>query len=175
MQKEVLDAAPAADLSVTIVWLPMLDGDDAARARRAARMFDDPRVRQFYDPQRVTSLTFAREVFPTCLLELLQTVPKNDPIYDPLREHATDPTPQPLWDAVLFFRPGAQWEARAPTPARWTKQFAFYGSNAPGKPTARFVRDDCKSPPVDSDWFLEVRRGFRAIIADSASIMSPQP
>ena len=61
-----------------------------------------------------------------------------------------------LWDAVLFFEPGAEWRDRPPVPTRWINQTDFYGEQAAGKPTGEFFRDDCRNPPIESDWFIQV-------------------
>ena len=167
MHKEVIEAIPRAGVDVTIVWLPMLEGDDQATAQKASRMFGDPRIRQFYDPQRVSGLTFAHDVFPTCLRELLGATPRDHPLYAMFEEWAADNSrPQPVWDAVFFFDAHTHWGERAPMPAHWSKQVAFHGAAAPGEPSAFFIRDDCRSPPVDSDWYKEVRNGLHALLTE---------
>ena len=61
MLKEVVEAQPPYDVSLTIVWLPMVKGDDEESAREAARMFNDSRVTQFYDPKLISSFAFVNE------------------------------------------------------------------------------------------------------------------
>ena len=167
---------PKADVSVTVVWLSMLEGDDATAARKASRMFSDPRVRQFFDPGRIISLTFVRDVFPTCLHDLLESTPKDHPLHATLEEWAaSESKPRPVWDAVLFFDRDTEWGEHAPSPARWSKQLAFHGSASPGKPSVLFYRDNCKSPPVESDWYLEVRNGMNALGAKHVSEKTHEP
>jgi hypothetical protein len=68
-----------------------------------------------------------------------------------------------LWDAILFYDAQSEWRERVPAPAAWAKQVAFFGSGQPREPSGTFFRSDCKSPPVDSDWHVEVRSGMKII------------
>ncbi len=189
MLKEIVEASPKADVSVIIVWLPMIGTDNAFAAHKIARMFDDERaldtpqsrratrnrsgdfqaacqgrVRQFYDPKRIVGLACVRDVFPTCLHDSLAATPPDHPIYADLKQwEANASRPRPLWDAVLFYDKASEWRDRVPTPNSWSKQVAFFGDVEPGQPTATFFHNDCKAPPMDSDWYVEVRNAMQAI------------
>ncbi len=60
VNESVLKAYPSADISVFIVWIDILARDDYAAAQRMAGIFNDPRVRQFHDPNRLVGDAFAK-------------------------------------------------------------------------------------------------------------------
>lgn len=98
MQKSILKKFPDSDLDVTIVWIDMLASDNAEAARRSAKMFDDPRVRQFHDP-RATHL--AGKAFAHGLIREGRGL---------------------AWDIYLFYDKGARWDEHPPKPAEWMHQ-----------------------------------------------------
>lgn len=81
MQREILEAEPAADLRVYSVWIPFLGGTSEA-ADVSRRVLPDPRVDQFWDGEAVTSMWFAEHV---------------------------DHSPAPAWDVYYLFGPEATW------------------------------------------------------------------
>lgn len=164
MLKEIVEAEPKVEVSVIVVWLPMVETDNEKAAREASRMFRDDRVRQFYDPRRLVGLTYVRTVFANCIHDALDGVPADHPLREALKEWAARPADQQaLWDAALFYRRGDSWGDRPPVPARWSKQVAFFADAEPGHPSATFFHNDCKSPPVNSDWHIEVCNAMQAI------------
>lgn len=81
MQREILEAEPAANLRVYAVWVPFNGGtSDAANVSR--RVLPDPRVIQFWDGSAITSEWFAENV---------------------------DHSPFPAWDVYYLFGPDASW------------------------------------------------------------------
>ena len=57
LRTHVLDAHPNAKLAVLAVWLPMLAGD--SRSAWDNNVLDDPRVREFWDGERISGSWFA--------------------------------------------------------------------------------------------------------------------
>ena len=49
VRDSVLNAYPHADIQVSIVWIDMLPSDNEEAATDSSAIFDDPRVKQFYD------------------------------------------------------------------------------------------------------------------------------
>jgi hypothetical protein len=92
----ILEGFPDTDIRVSIVWIPMLEGDAEAAARGSATDFSDPRVRQFYDAER----RLGRHV-----AEVLGGGP--DAV---------------AWDIYLFFGAGSRWTQRLPRPSAWMHQ-----------------------------------------------------
>lgn len=163
MLKEIAEKYSQDEVSVHVVWLPMVSGDDERAARSTGRMYAAHPVHQYYDGQRSVGLSYRREVFTNCLNDALSVMPQDHPLYAELNEWASTPRGiGPLWDAVLFYPPGIEWDDHIPRPAAWSKQVAFFEGGT-GDITGTFFRYDCKSPPVDSDWNVEVRRGLRAV------------
>ena len=159
MQNEIVQGDPYADIAVELVWMPMWPTDSKRAANKAARRLNDPRIRHYYDGQRQLGLAFTREVFPDCVREAINALPEGDPLRLRLEEARDMPgNPQfALWDAAPAYPAGARWEEKIPMPAYWSKQVGFWGPGEPGEPSGTFWRNDCKKPPLDSDWAVELR------------------
>jgi hypothetical protein len=85
VQTNILEQYPSADLHVYAIWLPMLSTD--ARSEWHEDLLPDPRVRHFWDEERIAGLWFAKA--NTGGLGYAGIV----------------------WDAYLLFGPGAVWKA----------------------------------------------------------------
>jgi hypothetical protein len=72
---------------------------------------------------------------------------------------------RPLWDIVLFYAKGIEWDDHPPKPSHWAKQIAYYGRQEDGT-SGLFWRNDFGMEPVASDWFVEVSRGMTALIGE---------
>lgn len=81
MQREILEAEPAATLRVYAVWVPFSGGTSEA-ADVSRRVLPDSRVTQFWDGDALTSAWFAKNV---------------------------DHSPVPSWDVYYLFGPDATW------------------------------------------------------------------
>ncbi len=91
----ILQTFPDAPITALFVWLPMLPQDSAAAAAEAARTYDDPRARHFYDPQRVTGQAIASVLGGAGRV---------------------------AWDTYLVYPAGARWDRAVPAPEVWTHQ-----------------------------------------------------
>jgi hypothetical protein len=98
IRASILEAYPDADLRVSIVWIDMLPTDNEAAAQRSAAIFDDPRVKQFHDPDRAAGLAIA----------------------DGLLFAGAGPA----WDIYLYYDLDAEWTNRPPKPAEWFHQLS---------------------------------------------------
>lgn len=96
VNESVVRAYPSADVSIFVVWIDILPSDDYAAAQRVAGIFNDPRVRQFHDPNRLVAGAFAKG-----LLEQ-----------------------PPAWDMYLLYAatPQQLWVDQPPKPADWMHQ-----------------------------------------------------
>lgn len=52
VHQHILKSEPTADLSVLVVWSPILQADDEAAAEKLAAEFADPRARFFWDADK---------------------------------------------------------------------------------------------------------------------------
>lgn len=96
IRESVLKAYPDADIQVSIVWIDMLPSDNEKVATNSAAIFDDPRVKQFYDPDRKSGYAIAKDL---------------------LYENAG-----PAWDIYLYYDKDAQWTDAPPKPVDWVHQ-----------------------------------------------------
>ena len=162
MQKEIVKAGRSADVRVYFVWLPMLPDDNENEVHIIARSLGTSRARHFYDPQRRAGIAFVEDHFHGYMREALAALPKEHPLRGRLAQRLEAPASEsPLWDAVMFFAPGEEWNSKSPRPVWWAKQIGFYGEGAPGKPTGQFLRNQIKDGSVESDWFSETREGMK--------------
>jgi len=83
VNESVVNAYPSADVSIFVVWIDILPSDDYAAAQRVAGIFNDPRVRQYHDPNGL-----AGDAFAEGLLD-------QPPAWDMYLVYAA--TPQQLW------------------------------------------------------------------------------
>ena len=97
VQLAILTGHPEADISLSIVWIPMLEGDTEAAARQAAEQFlPDPRVRHFYDPDRRAGKAIAQSL--------------------------GGGEGEVAWDIYLFYERGDEWDRVPPLPIDWMHQ-----------------------------------------------------
>ncbi len=166
MLKEVAEKFDEQAVAIHVVWMPMVPGDSEHVARSTGAMYASHDVHQYYDAERVVGLAYHHEVFGDCVREAVAATPRDHPLHETLREWASsNRQDRPLWDAVLFYPPGVEWMQHVPEPMRWSKQVGFMGKNA-GRITGMFFRNDCRQPPVDSDWNDELRAAMKAMRAD---------
>ncbi len=161
MQDKIVKAGRSGGVRVYFVWLPMLPSDDESEAAGMARKLASPRARHFFDPKRRAGIAFVEDHFHNDTREALAALSEDDPFRKRLARWAAAPASQnPLWDAVMFFPPGVEWDSKSPRPEWWTKQIGFSGEGDRHKPTGQFLRNRIKDGPVESDWFIEAREGL---------------
>ena len=99
VNESVVTAYPSADVSISVVWIDILASDDHAAAQRMAGIFDDdPRVRQFHDPNGLVGDAFGKRLLDQ----------------------------PPAWDVYLFYAatPRQLWVDDPPMPTDWMHQLA---------------------------------------------------
>jgi hypothetical protein len=144
-------------LSFLIVWESMLPGDDEEAAWSAAEMFEDSRVVQYWDPDRASGIAYSRDVFPGAWRELLDHLPDDSPIRSHIERGAdADPARRPMWDFAAFYPAGTRWNGTPPSPDSFVRQLAMFKTED-GSTGAFLVTDSFAKPPIESDWFDEVR------------------
>jgi hypothetical protein len=93
----LLEEFPETQLNILIVWIKMYEIDSFDVVGEAARLFkDDPRVAQFYDPEKISGLEVA-EGF------------------------GAEPG-EVAWDIYLFYDSQAEWLENLPQPKDWLHQ-----------------------------------------------------
>ena len=73
--KSIVKDYPDLDIGVHVVWVPMLANDNEAAARKISSMFDDPRVHQYWDPERRSGVAYTRS-FPTMFRDMVASLPR---------------------------------------------------------------------------------------------------
>lgn len=141
----------------------MISGDNEAAARETARMFDDPRVHQYWDPNRLTGLSYSQHVYPSYLTNLQTTLNSTLPADHWWRTQGidlgrSDAGKSPLWDVAFTYSKGAVWGERPPEPLAMVKQVAFYGAQDDG--TSGMFVTDFKKAAIDTDWAVELAKAM---------------
>ena len=159
---------------VLVVWMAMLESDNEREARMAARRFDFPNARHFYDGERRIGARLMAEQFPNAVHEALEILLRDHEMRETLESRKDlPPEKMPMWDAVLIFPPGVKWEERSPAPIWWTRQTGFIGEEKPGELTAVFWKKSTRQLPVRSDWYLEAREAWRVALDANRGIKQP--
>jgi hypothetical protein len=161
---------PNADISIMIVWIPMLSSDNETAARKSSRMFDDPRVHQFWDANRLSGIAYSRDVFPQWAKDGAEALPPDHTLCEALKSRAdTPPEKRPLWDIAMFYGKGSDWRDTPPKPKHWTKQIAYFGMQEDGT-SGLFWQNDFGKAPVESDWLVEVKQGMTALVGERPAV-----
>src|SRR5262245_1739619 len=106
--------------------MPMVPTDSESEARRFAASIAEPGARHFYDPDRRVGISFSEDYFHPLMWNALAALPKHNPYQERLAKQVAAPAREhPLWDAVLIFRPGAEWRVHTPRPDWWARQVGF--------------------------------------------------
>jgi hypothetical protein len=106
VQQSVVQADPDADISVSIVWINVLEDDTSEMARQAAEeMIQDPRVHHFHDPRGLAGEAIAQSLGAE--------------------------EGKVAWDVYLFYQRGHEWGAEPPTPNVWMHQLVGSSWAAP--------------------------------------------
>jgi hypothetical protein len=147
-------------VAVAIVFEPILQGDDRPPAVLQAQRIVDPRVRCFWDADRVAGRLWGAEQREHVLPKLLPLIPADAPWREALE--TWDPEEQPLWDAGWFCAAGAGWPAGGlPQAAAWCKQFSYSGGEPGGN---GFFRGEGQAVEVAwSSWDEQLAAGMGAI------------
>lgn len=165
-----MEAYPKETMAIYVIWVPMIPSDNEAAARGASTMYADARLRQFYDPDRMTGIAFSGEVKPEQYKAMLDPMPAEHPLKQHMTEWlAKSPAERPVWDVVYTFPPGVRWTASLPKASFWTKQVGFFGDQPGDDPSGLFFRQDSKEPPVESDWFVELRGAMMKLVQPGGS------
>lgn len=157
---EILDGYEDADLDVTIVWSPMLKNDNEADARASAKMFDDSRVTQFYDPERFIGYLYRFDVFPEGADQMAASIPSDHPFHQAIAERAERDRDRPEWDIYMWFDSDVRWKTDAPPPTRFIRQVGHWDEG--DKTVSLMWIDDLTRAPV-----VEVLADRMSVITDS--------
>jgi len=86
---------PDADISASIVWIPILDEDSLEAAIPSVKILNDKRIRHFYDQDQIVGKKIADSVGWSGHI---------------------------AWDIYLFYAPDVDWTDLPPKPKYWMHQ-----------------------------------------------------
>jgi hypothetical protein len=95
VHENIFEKYPVADVSASIVWLPILDKDTLDAAIPSVKFLSDPRIKHFYDDNKIVGITIADSVGWKGNV---------------------------AWDIYLFYRPLEEWTETPPKPTYWMHQ-----------------------------------------------------
>ena len=93
--ENVLEKFPTANISVLIVWIPILAEDTFDSAIQPIKFLSDNRIHHFYDNDRMAGKSIAESVGWTGNI---------------------------AWDIYLFYEPLTEWRDKPPEPKYWMHQ-----------------------------------------------------
>ena len=97
MHENVFKQYPQADISGSIVWIPILENDSFAAAVPSVKALSDDRIKHYYDSQKTLGKTIAASVgWPGKV----------------------------AWDIYLFYEPTVMWAESPPKPEYWMHQLS---------------------------------------------------
>jgi hypothetical protein len=121
--KEGLLAGHAeVDLSLIVVWVDVLAGDGRAGAEEARTLFDDRRVLQFHDGERVVGRALAPLIGMPSLADVAERTKSDLASFERVYAKGFVHGPACAFDCVFFFDEGARWGERPPEPVGWASQ-----------------------------------------------------
>lgn len=169
--ESALKGYPNADISIIIVWIPMLPSDNEAASRQTSSMFDDARVHQLWDANRRSGIAYSRHVFSRWAKNGADSLPPDHTLCESLKARAsTPPEKRPLWDIVLFYSKGTVWADGPPKPNHWAKQIAYFERQEDGT-SGLFWRNDFGKAPVASDWLVEISHGMTELLREKPPVV----
>jgi hypothetical protein len=95
VQRAILEAYPDADIRVSLVWIPMVEGDSLDAAQVISRVIVDSRVRHFFDANKRAGEAIAASLGGAGKI---------------------------AWDIYLFFPKESRWTSHTPAPQFWMHQ-----------------------------------------------------
>ncbi len=89
----------------------MLGSDNEESARTMSEMFDDPRVKQYWDPKRLLGTSYSANVFPSYLVDMgkgMDAALPADHWWRDQKRNWKDVKPEqaPLWDVAFTYDKG---------------------------------------------------------------------
>ncbi len=140
----------------------MLKNDNEETARESAAMFDDPRVTQFYDPERLVGYMYHFDVFPNASDEMAGSLPEDHSFRESIVARADRRRDSPEWDIYMWYEKGIKWDKDAPRPSRFIRQVANWDED--GEMVSLMWIDDLKQAPVVSSLHEHVSGIMHAFI-----------
>jgi hypothetical protein len=153
VKQELVEPGRKDGRDVTIVWVPMMKSDSEAAAREAARIFDDTRVVQFYDPEQRVGLAFRQKVFPDAYPKALAALPSDHWLRESMLERGPWYGNRPEWDIYMFFDRDAAWGDAPPRPSHFVRHLGRIGE---GGQSVMWI-DDYATIPVEGELSREMR------------------
>jgi hypothetical protein len=95
VHENVFNRFPDADISASIVWIPILENDSLEAAAPSVRFLSDKRIQHFYDQDQIVGKKIANSVGWAGNV---------------------------AWDIYLFYAPNIDWTDLPPKPNHWMHQ-----------------------------------------------------
>jgi len=125
VREGVLERYPDEALELFVIWTNVLDTDVLPGAERAAAVFDDPRVHQFYDPERTLGRALAESISMPTIREVCEATGEELSLYEGIMAPSFITGPAAVFDTVFFYEPGVRWpeaDGAVPEHVSWVTQ-----------------------------------------------------
>lgn len=155
VEREIMERYPAEKIHASVVWIPMLPGDDEAAARESTAIIGRPNASHFYDSVHAVGLAYERGPFADMDQRAESVLPASHRFREVWEKSGSD---RPQWDLYMMYAPGVRWDdqrASPPAPTAWIRHLGRRGGE--GTPSA-YWRDTLDPPPLEGDLYSAMRQ-----------------
>ncbi len=140
-------------IHASVVWIPMLTGDDEAAAQQATGIIPRENARHFYDSVQAVGSAYDRGPFAEMDSRATIALPASGGLREAWARRGEE---RPQWDLYMLYAPGVRWEAEErspPAPTAWIRHLGRLGTE--GAPSS-YWRDTLDSP-LQGDLYRALR------------------
>ncbi len=154
VEREVMARHPAGKIHASVVWIPMIKGDNEDTARKSSGILARENASHFYDAKQAAGWAYHRGPFEGMARRVKAALPADHWITEAWAQHRED-TPQ--WDLYMLYAPGVKWEDAAgappPKPTAWIRHIGRHGEDE----KSVYWRDTPDTPPREGDLYEAMR------------------
>ncbi len=154
VEREIMARYPADRIHASVVWIPMLAGDNEIAAHHASRIIARENATHFFDTVHAVGSAYDRGPFAEMDSRVAATLPASGPLQAAWRKRGED---RPQWDLYMLYAPGVRWsdrESAPPTPESWIRHLGRHGGEGA---LSSYWRDTLDSPPLQGDLYVAMR------------------
>ncbi len=154
VEREIMARYPAERVHASVVWIPMLAGDNEAAARASTGTIARENARHFYDSVQAVGWAYDRGPFADMDERVETALPASHRLREAWEKRGEH---RPQWDLYMLYAPRVRWDEQSespPAPTAWIRHLGRHGGE--GAPSS-YWRDTLDAPPVEGDLYLAMR------------------
>jgi hypothetical protein len=154
VERELMARYSPEKIHASVVWIPMLAGDDEVVARRSTAILARENASHFYDSVQAVGWAYDRGPFAEMDQRAEAALPASHRLREVWEKRGGD---RPQWDLYMMYAPGVRWDERQsapPAPMAWIRHLGRRGGV--GAPSS-YWRDSLDSPLREGDLYEAMR------------------